>query len=95
MIFGEKFERISSRPKNENFQFTQSSLFPSAHSNKDPDGQWLWPVWPDLAIFWILGNFLKPLATFNFPKSPTFLGKFCKDVKIFHFFSVINFGQVL
>ena len=52
-------------------------------------------VWPDLAIFWILGNFLKPLATFNFPKSPTFWGKFCKDVKIFHFFSVINFGQVL
>ena len=45
MIFGEKFERISSRPKNENFQFTQSSLFPSAHSNKDPDGQWLWLKW--------------------------------------------------
>ena len=46
-------------------------------------------------FFWILGNFLKPLATIILPKSPTFLGKFCKDVKIFHFSSEINFGQLL
>ena len=29
------------------------------------------------------GNFLKPLATIKLPKSPTFLGNFCKGVKIF------------
>ena len=52
-------------------------------------------VWPDLAIFWTLGNFLKPLATINLPKSPTFLGKFCKGIKIFHFSSEITFGQFL
>ena len=33
-------------------------------------------VWPDLAIFWTLGNFLKPLATINLPKSPNILGQF-------------------
>ena len=37
------------------------------------------------AIFWTLDNFLKPLATINLPKSPTFLGKFCKGVKISFF----------
>ena len=31
-------------------------------------------VWPDWAIYWTLGNFSKPLATINLPKSPTFLG---------------------
>ena len=30
------------------------------------------PVWPDWAIYWTLGNFLKPLATINLPKFPTF-----------------------
>ena len=34
-----------------------------------------------------LGNFLKPLATINLPKSPTYLGNFCKGVKIDHFSS--------
>ena len=29
-----------------------------------------------LGDFWTLGNFLKPLATINLPKSPTFLGNF-------------------
>ena len=53
------------------------------------------PVWPELAIYWILGNFLKPLATINWPKSSTFLGNFCKDVKIYHFCSEIIFGQLL
>ena len=53
------------------------------------------PVWPDWAIYWTLGNFLKPLATINLPKSPTFLGKFWKGVKIFHISSEITFGQLL
>ena len=45
-----------------------------------------------LGDFWTLGNFLKPLATINLPKSPTFLGIFCKGVKISHFSSEIIFG---
>ena len=31
------------------------------------------------------GQVLKPLATINLPKSSTFLGNFCKGVKIYHF----------
>ena len=31
------------------------------------------------------GQVLKPLATINLPKSPTFLGNFCKGVKNYHF----------
>ena len=50
-----------------------------------------WPVWPDRAIYLTLGNFVKPLATINLPKSPTFLGNFCKGVKIYHFSSEIIF----
>ena len=42
-------------------------------------------VWPDLAIYWTLSNFLKPLATIKLPQSPPFLGNFCKGVKIIHF----------
>ena len=52
-------------------------------------------VWPDWASYWTLGNFSKPLATINFPKSPTFLGNFCKGVKIFNFCSEIIFGKLL
>ena len=62
-------------------------------SNKDIF-DW-WAVWPDWAIYWTLGNFLKPLATINLPKSPTFSGNFCKGVKIYHFSSEIIFGQLL
>ena len=51
-------------------------------------------VWPDWAIYRNLGNFSKPLATINLPKS-TFLGNFCKGVKIFNFSSEIIFGQLL
>ena len=40
---------------------------------------------PDLVIYWTLSNFLKPLAAIILPKSPTFLGNFCEDVKIYHF----------
>ena len=54
-----------------------------------------WPVGPDLAIFWTLGKFLKPLATINLPKSPTFFGNFCKGVKIYQFSMEIIFGQPL
>ena len=41
------------------------------------------------------GQILKPLAPINLPKSPTFLGNFCKGVKIYHFYSEIIFGQLL
>ena len=53
------------------------------------------PLWPDWAIYRYLGNFLKPLATINLPKSPTILGNFCKGDKIFHFCIEIGFGQLL
>ena len=49
----------------------------------------------DWAIFCTLGNFLMPLATINLAKSPTFLGNFCKVVKIYHICSGIIFGQLL
>ena len=52
-------------------------------------------VWPDWVIYWTLGNFLKPFATINLPKSPTFLNNFWKGVKIYHFCSQIIFGQLL
>ena len=52
-------------------------------------------VWPDWAIYWTLGKFLKPLATINLPKSLTFLGNFCKGVKVYHFSSAVIFGQLL
>ena len=35
-----------------------------------------WAVWPDWAIYWTLGSFLKPLATIDLPQSPPFLGNF-------------------
>ena len=41
------------------------------------------------------GQLLKPLATIILPKSPTFLGIFCKGVKIYQFSSEIIFGQLL
>ena len=39
-------------------------------------------------------DFLKPLATINLPKSPTFFGNFCKGVQIYHFSSEIIFSQL-
>ena len=48
-------------------------------------------------IGWFIGlraTFLKPLATINLAKSPTFLGNFCKSVKIYHFSGDIIFGQL-
>ena len=48
-----------------------------------------------LAIYWTLGNFFKPLATIDLPKSLTFLGNFCIGVKSYHFSIEIIFGQLL
>ena len=45
-----------------------------------------------LMIYYTLSNFSKPVATIILPKLPTFLGDFCKGVKIFHFSSEIIFG---
>ena len=47
-----------------------------------------------LGDFWTLGNFLKPLATINLPKSPTFFGNFCKGVKIYHFLVKSFLGNI-
>ena len=41
-----------------------------------------------------LGNFLKPLATINFPKSPIFFCNFCKGVKIFIFLVKLFMGNM-
>ena len=51
------------------------------------------PVWPDWEIYWTFGKFLKPLATINLSKSLTFLGNFCKGVKIFQSSSEIILGN--
>ena len=40
-------------------------------------------------------TFSKTLATIYLPKSPTFLGNFCRGGKIFHFSGEIIFGQLL
>ena len=42
-----------------------------------------------------VGQILKPLATINLTKSPTFLSNFSTGVKIYHFSSEIIFGQLL
>ena len=41
------------------------------------------------------GQVLKPSATINLPESTTFLGNFCKGVKMYHFSCEIIFGQLL
>ena len=45
--------------------------------------------------FCTLGNHSKPVATIILAKSPTYLGNFCKGVKIIHFSSELIFGQLL
>ena len=42
-----------------------------------------------------LGNFSKNVTSITFPKSTTFLGIFCKGVKIFHFSSELILGNFL
>ena len=46
-------------------------------------------------IYRTLGKFLRPLATINLPKSPTFLGNVCKGVKHYPFSNEIIFWQLL
>ena len=46
-----------------------------------------------LGDFLHFGQFLKPLATINLPIPLTFLGNFCKGVKIIHFSSEIILGN--
>ena len=84
-------------------------MFPIAWSNQvNSSCVWTWrnkryqktengsqPVWPDWAIYWTLGNFLKPLATINLHQSLPFLGNFCKGIKIIHFSSETISGQLL
>ena len=41
------------------------------------------------------GQVFKALGKINLAKSPTFLGNFCKGVKIYHFSSEIIFRQLL
>ena len=48
-----------------------------------------------LGDFCTLGNFFEPLATTNLPKYITFLGNFCKGIKMYHFSSETIFGQLL
>ena len=50
-------------------------------------------MWPDWAIYWTFGNFLKPFTRINLPKYPTFLGNFCKGAKTYHFSSEIILGN--
>ena len=55
-------------------------------------------VWPDWAICWTLGNFSKPLATTNLPKSLTFLSNFLKVSKTLIFLMksfLVNFYRHL
>ena len=47
-------------------------------------------IWRFIGI-WL---FFKALATINLPKSPKFLGNFCKGVKNYHFSSEISFRQL-
>ena len=54
----------------------------------------LWAVWPDWSIYCTSCKFSEPLAAIIMPKLFTFLGNFCKGVKIFHFASEIIFGQL-
>ena len=53
-------------------------------------------VRPDWALYCILGNFSKPVATGNgyFVQIAHILGNFCKGFKTFDFSSEIIFGQL-
>ena len=78
-------QRQGSRQQNEHHKVREES--------GEPDD--LEAVWPDWVVYWTLGSFINPLAAINLPKSPTFLGKFCKGAKIYHFSTEIIFGQLL
>ena len=55
--------------------WTKVFLLNNSHSQ---EFSLLCAVWPEWAIFWTLGHFLKPLAAINLPKALTFLGSFVK-----------------
>ena len=86
---GPRFE--SSHRKN--FICTFCQLIEKSKINKT--GPWNGPIKKYWAIYWTLGNFSEPLAAINLPKLPTFLGNFCKGVKMFNLSSEIIFGQFL
>ena len=70
--------------KNEIAEFSWNWVeLPSTPFNNPLTEGGAWAVWPDLAIYWTLGKFLKSLAPIYFPEAPTFLGNFCNGVKIF------------
>ena len=50
------------------------------------------PYW---TIYCTLGKFSKPVAIIILPKLLTFLGNFCKGVKIINFSREICFGQLI
>ena len=80
------FSSQSEHPKQTWCNFTRDDLFVGLAPSVNPcckheSGS----LWPDWAIYWNLCNFLKPLATIKLPKLPTFLGNFCKGIKIYHF----------
>ena len=83
---------------NESHGLWTDALLPSNNKPIMPYYRQKWvlvTVWPDWAIYWTLENFLKPLVTIILLKSPSFLGNFCKCVKIFNFCREIIFGQIL
>ena len=49
-------------------------------------------IWRFIGLW---ATFKSSLAPINLPKSLTFLGNFCKGVKIFNFSTEIIFGQLL
>ena len=58
-------------------------------------GQALQTVWPDLAIYYTLGNFSKPGQQVFCQNGQHIFGNFCKGVKIIYFTREILFGQLL
>ena len=83
--------KANSPPKRK-FQVDYKRKHTSCSTIRIPRSQ---AVWPDWDIYWTLGDFLKPLATINLPKSTTLFGNFCKGIKIYHFSNEIIFRQLL
>ena len=70
--------RFTLRPLKQFFKTRTTQVIPMSLASADKNVCPALPVWPDWAIYWTLGHFLKPLATFNLSKSPTFFMQFCK-----------------
>ena len=86
------FTNKANSPPKRNFQVDYKRKHTSCSTIRIPRSQ---AVWPDWDIYWTLGDFLKPLATINLPKSTTLFGNFCKGIKIYHFSNEIIFRQLL